>query len=314
MLGLQHVRPLQKHLRTQTRLDLAKPAGRRQGLGQARLGHLGPDQQVEGVLGLGQVGGEAGHVGTGRLHAGLGLVHVEFGGHAAVEARPGQVERVLLRRQGLPSHGQQILVAGVGEPGGGRLGDQAHLDGPAVILLGKELIVGRAGQAAGMAEKVDLPIGEADRGAVEVQLQTAAAWDEGIGRLFVGRARSAGDRGEQGRALYGDLPLGRLDVGHRHPEVTVVGQGHLDHRLQVRIGEESLPADRRGLRPGGGRGIARPLREARRNGRRRPVVGRVQIAGAQQDAERERGQPLHALASASVLGRLRFLNQPRTRT
>ncbi len=211
MLGLHDVGAAQQHVRTHACGHVGQ--GDQvvlQRIGQQLGGHGRADEQGERVDVLGHGGGVGGDASLGLLQRALGLAHVQIRGQAAISAGRGDVDAVLVGGDRLLGHVQPVEVGGVGDVGGGDMGDQADLLG-ALRLFGGEVLLQRlTRQAAHPAPKIELVIADAKRGFIGLDGEGLVARRHGRADGPGGGGRHAGLSAEHrgGQVLDRGIEIG----------------------------------------------------------------------------------------------------------
>jgi hypothetical protein len=156
------------------------------------------------------------------------------GDRPGVEPALDQLQRVLRVAQGLLGQGQQVLVGGQGQPGAGRLGDQADLDRAAGLAgwpdssAGPRCLRLRTGRTGRSPRTATPTIGRID---LDCRSPPAGSGP----RSFRPASRGRGvDRRHRAARWIRYWARDLLDVEHGHAQVAVVGQRQVDHALQAR--------------------------------------------------------------------------------
>ena len=205
--------------------------------------HRRADHQVQGVFVLGHQGGEAGDIHPCRIHAGLGLVEIEGGGDAGLEAALDKLVGGLLARQGILGELQPLTVGGQGQVGAGNLGNQADLHAAPRLLGGQELLQRLVLEAPHPAEQVQFVGADAEADIVLMDIHRQPRSRKVFGNTLEGAGGVGIDLREEIGALDLVLGPGPLDVQGRNAQVAVVLQGQGDQLPQLRVDKELLPGD-----------------------------------------------------------------------
>ncbi len=177
---------------------------------------------MQGIFILGDHLGEAGDVGLGGIHLGLGAEEVEFRDEAELIAALDEVVGTLLSQQSGVGDFKAFAIGGEEQVSISHGGDQDNLGAAAGVFGGEVFLEGAVLEAADAAEEIDFPGGDTEIDTVLAKGFAVPGTGKVSGDALFDTGADSIDGGQEGGTLNPVEGPGAFDIQSSDAEVEVV--------------------------------------------------------------------------------------------